>query len=263
MSIRAKKPIYDLHSEKKIVYYPEIGYLNPHLWQGLKPASWVNKQLKTRHLPNLKLLALYFHHILFPTSHLLTPVSYPDRVLKRKILTHPSVRYLIERNIIISTLWKQASGSREYIERYTQYLTNSQWGFDPLSDEGCLKGILSMDFYSRDMTKQSQYTGKEIQDTLRKRKTTLTTSLIGEKKYSFLIDLIKKSSQRDDVPFAHEPFFYNLQLSDNFSKVTKKNIITATNEVYFNSGELGNPGVIVYQDSTGGMRQSLSTGIPA
>lgn len=85
--------------------------------------------------------------------------------------------------------------------------------------------------------------------------------------HTFLLDLAKRCSYGEEIPFAHESFIYKLQTTSELSKEAKWDVLTSTNEIYYKSGEAGNPGCIVYQVQTGKgkdlLRKSLATGLPA
>ncbi len=219
---------------RKVVYYPEFGYILPDYWDKIhSPIHSISEV--SRHLFQIKCLLLFFDFVLVPLEHLLEPYTGIAHQTFKKILLHRDFNELVEKGLIITSIW----GGRDVLESaetHEVFLNSITWPSVPKYSKSELRAFSKVMVWPRIVLNQSEWLKKKTLELLDANRLILT----GHRR---LKDIIKRATFKEEIPFVHQTFFHCLARDH---REQDRFLLKLLNGVYFGSGEIGNPGTVIY-----------------
>ena len=230
--------IRDVTEQNVVVYYPELGYM---AFPADKPSfpgrSWIEHRIQY-HLSRIKLLSLYFDRVFIPLSHIHIADDNVMFEITDRLFSHIDFRHLVESEVLFAGAW--GGQTHEQIrEHQVDFICDIHWPVIPSFSAESLATLNNMLIAIRDVRIQIRDLRQGILEYIELQKKPEQTII------PLQISEAAKFSEHKELPFVHEIFWQNLK-SQDIPQEYRSEVICETNRIYFEAGETGNPGVILY-----------------
>lgn len=230
--------IRDITENKLVVYYPELGYM---VSQQDKPSfpgiAWVKHKI-SNHLSKIRSLSLYFDKVFIPLSHICIADDQIMFEINNRLLAHYDFKALVDKNVIFAGAWG-CDTHEGIIDHQKDFIREIDWPISPCLSSESIATLNSLPIAVRDVNVQINDLRRGILEYLE------LQIKPGESIIPLQISETVKCSEHKELPFVHEIFWQQLK-KIQIPQEHKADVLRETNRIYFEAGETGNPGIILY-----------------
>ena len=230
--------IRDITEDNLVVYYPELGYMVSQQDKPYFPGiAWVEHKISD-HLSKIRSLSLYFDKVFIPLSHICIadePIMFE---INNRLFAHHDFKTLVDNNVIFAGAWG-CDTHEGLIDHQKEFIREIDWPVPPFLSSESMATLNNLPIAVRDVNIQIndlRHGILEYIDLQMKPGVAIIPLQIS--------DTIKSSAHKD-LPFVHEIFWQQLKQLQ-IPQEYKSDVLRETNRIYFEAGETGNPGIILY-----------------
>jgi len=230
--------IRDITENNLVVYYPELGYM---VSQQDKPSfpgnAWIEHKISD-HLSKIRTLSFYFDKVFIPLSHICIaddPIMFE---INNRLFAHHDFKTLIDNDVLFAGAWG-CDTHEGLIDHQKDFIREIHWPVSTFLSSESITTLNNLPIAVRDVNIQIKDLRRGILEYLE------LQIKPGMAIIPLQISEAVKSSEHKDLSFVHEVFWQQLKKL-RIPQDYKTYVLRETNRIYFEAGETGNPGIILY-----------------
>jgi hypothetical protein len=230
--------IRDITRTNRVVYYPELGYMVSKQGMPVLPGNaWIEHAV-SEHLSRIRSLSLYFDKVFIPLSHVLIADHPVTLEVHDRLLAHHDFKALIDYGVLLAGTWG-ADNHEALIDHQRDFIHEIDWPVSPCLSLESMASLNCLPIAVRDVNIQIADLRRGIMGYLDLQHEPGMATVPLQ-----ISDSVKRCEYKD-LPFVHEIFWQRLKMLQ-IPHAYKVGALQETNRIYFEAGETGNPGIILY-----------------